>query len=216
MNCCVRTVLPATLATILIATGVSPASAQAPPGGPAATVEVQGGTATFDVGTNVSAISVHGKSTNLRGRAQIRQAGDAIAIGELEATLPVTTITTGMGLRDSHMRKYVFTTGDGQTPDLTFVADSAECAAAAAGRSTCTVSGQLAIRGTPKPFAITLNVSKLGDGYHAAGEGTVKLSAYGIPPPSQLGVTTNDDVKLRLEFTAKPANRAAEGLRDGR
>ena len=31
----------------------------------------------------------------------------------------------------------------------------------------------------------------------------VKLSAYGIERPSQLGVTTTDDVKLHLEFTAK-------------
>ena len=112
------------------------AAAQSVPGqagDKAAIVEVLGGTATFDAGTNISAINVHGKSTNLGGRAQIRQAGDVITIEQMEARLPVKTITTGMGLRDEHMRKYVFTAGDGQTPDLKFTGDRADCASAPGG-----------------------------------------------------------------------------------
>jgi hypothetical protein len=37
------------------------------------------------------------------------------------------------------------------------------------------------------------------------------LSAYGIEKPSQLGVHTEDDVKLRLDFTARPAPVATTG-----
>jgi hypothetical protein len=36
-------------------------------------VEVHGGTVTFDAGTNVSAISVHGKSSALDGHARVHQ-----------------------------------------------------------------------------------------------------------------------------------------------
>jgi len=39
------------------------------------------------------------------------------------------------------------------------------------------------------------------------------LSAYGIPQPSQLGVHTDDEIKLRLEFTARPAPVATTGVR---
>ena len=41
----------------------------------------------------------------------------------------------------------------------------------------------------------------------------MKLSTYGIPPPSQLGVGTDDDIKLRLEFTARPAPVATTGVK---
>jgi polyisoprenoid-binding protein YceI len=187
---------------IAIAQGTS-----AQPGDATAVVEVQGGTATFDAGTNIAAINVHGKSTNLLGRAQIRQTGGAITIERIEATVRVQTLTTGLGLRDEHMRKYVFTTDDGQVPDLTFVGDKADCPPRGGGEPTCNVSGQLAIRGTKRPFAIALKVSRTGDTYRAAGDGTMKLSAYGIARPSQFGVTTPDDVKLHLEFTAMPSAR---------
>jgi polyisoprenoid-binding protein YceI len=111
-----------------------------------------------------------------------------------------------MGLRDEHMRKYIFTTGDGQVPDLRFVADKAVCAKAAARQSTCELSGNLAIRGTSRPFKIMLKVNEDGDTFRAVGDGTVALSAYGIERPSQLGVTTSDDVKLRFDLTAKQAS----------
>ena len=198
-------------------TSAAAQSIHGPVGDKAAVVEVLGGTATFDAGTNISAINVHGKSTNLGGRAQILRAGDAITIEQMEAKLPVKTITTGMGLRDEHMRKYVFTAGDGQTPDLTFTADKADCSSApgGGGESICQVSGQLAIRGTQRPFAITLKVTRSGDAYRAAGDGTVKLSTYSIPQPSQFGVTTTDDVKLHLEFTARPIASQLEARAGG-
>ena len=36
-------------------------------------------------------------------------------------------------------------------------------------------------------------------------DGVVTLSTYGIGQPSQLGVRMRDDVKLHLDFTARPA-----------
>ena len=198
----------AAVATALMTTVDAGAAAQAAPAanaGTPAVVQVLGGTASFEAGTNISAINVHGKSGSLEGRAQVRHSGGVITIERVEATLPVKTITTGMGLRDEHMRKYIFTTEDGRAPDLKYTGEKAECSAAPdrAGESTCTVSGTLAVRGTERPFAITLKVKRAGDGYRASGDGTVKLSTYGIARPSQLGVTTADDVKLHLEFTAK-------------
>jgi polyisoprenoid-binding protein YceI len=178
-------------------------------------VEVREGTATFDADTNVGAITVHGKSTNVRGRAVVRQAGDAIVIEQVEAVLPVKTISTGMDLRDEHMRKYVFTTSGGQVPDVKFVSERTEGSPGSGSESTCQVAGNLTIRDTPRPFSIALKVQKAGDGYRAKGDSVVKLSSYGIERPSQLGVTTADDVKLHLEFTVKPAAPAVAVLKGG-
>lgn len=194
-------------AAIAALAGVSRTAAadrsEAPSSDPAV-VEVSGGTATFEVGTSISAINVHGKSVNLRARATLRRSADALTIEQMEATLPVASITTGIGLRDEHMKKYVFTTADGQVPDVTFSADKAACSAIERGDTVCQVSGSLSIRGTPRPFAIALKIARTGDSYKAAGEGVVKLSTYGIPAPSQLGVSTADEVKLQLAFTARP------------
>lgn len=201
----------AAVASPLAAQPAAQAQAPAPAAAPAAAtpLEVRDGTATFDADTNVGAISVHGKSTNVRGRAVIRQAGEAIVLEQVQATLAVKSISTGMGLRDEHMRKYVFTTTDGQVPDVTFASERSECAAASGGDSTCHVSGTLSIRGTARPFTIALKVQKAGDAFKAKGDSVVKLSAYGIERPSQLGVTTTDDVKLHLEFTARPVASAS-------
>ena len=169
-------------------------------------VEVRGGTATFDAATNIPTISVHGRSNALDAQANVREGPDGLALDAVEATLPVKSLATGMSLRDEHMRKLVFTNPDGSLPDVRFVSREVACSPDAAKRkATCTVSGELAIRGVLRPFTMTLIVSRDGASFRAAGDGVVKLSTYGIEQPSQLGVRTRDDVKLHLDFTARPA-----------
>jgi polyisoprenoid-binding protein YceI len=175
-------------------------------------VEVRGGTASFDVDTNMPALSVHGKSTALEARVRVRQSSDGPVLEQIEAVVPVKTLVTGMGLRDEHMRKYIFTTSDGQTPDVRFVAGKATCSKGTGNLRVCQLAGDLTIRGTARPFAIALKVTEDGGSFHASGDGVVKLSAYGIPQPSQLGVRTSDDVKLKLDFTARPAPVATTGV----
>jgi polyisoprenoid-binding protein YceI len=203
---------PLTLAAVVFTASAELAAAQAPPTQDPIPVEVQG-SATFDVGTNVPALSVHGKSTELQARGRVRRGANGPQLEHLEATMPVKSLNTGMGLRDSHMRKYIFTTPDGQTPDVKFTATRASCTAAGDNLSTCHVTGDLSIRGTVRPFAIAMKVTENDGTYRASGDGIVKLSAYGIPQPSQLGVRTDDEIKLKLEFTARPAPVATSGVK---
>jgi polyisoprenoid-binding protein YceI len=169
-------------------------------------LEVRGGTASFDASTNISAITVHGKSTELVARASVLEGPAGISLDHVEATVPVKSLATGMTVRDEHMRKLIFTNPDGAMPDVTFVSREATCAAQAAkGPAACTVSGDLAIRGILRPFTMTLTVSRDGGGFRAAGDGIVKLSAYGIEQPAQFGVRTRDEVKLHLDFSARPS-----------
>src|SRR5687768_5153610 len=85
------------------------APARAQSGAEPMPVEVSGGTCTFAVGTNVPAVNVHGKSTALHGRVRVRNGPDGPQLEQIDAAVPVESLRTGMGLRDSHMRKYVFT-----------------------------------------------------------------------------------------------------------
>lgn len=197
----------------LVSTTITGNAAAQAPAGASTPVEVRGGTASFDVGTNVPALSVHGKSTALEARGTVRPGADGPQLEQIEATVPVKTLGTGMNLRDEHMRKYVFTTPDGQTPDVKFSGKQAACSKTGANQSTCDVTGDLSIRGTARPFSISLKVTEDHDSYRASGDGVVKLSAYGIPQPSQLGVHTDDEIKLRLDFTARPAPVATTGVK---
>jgi polyisoprenoid-binding protein YceI len=168
----------------------------------ASAVEIKG-SATFESPTTVPVISIHGKSTAVEGRARIRHDGDNLVVEQLEAVLPIRTLSTGLGLRDEHMRKQVFTTPDGALPDVRFVSDRAVCGGTVDTKRLCRLSGELTIRGTARPFTITLDVKNDGAAFRAVGDGVAKLSTYGITAPSQLGVTTLDDVKLHLDFVVK-------------
>jgi len=196
---------------LLLSTGVA-TSARAQNTDSSTPVEVRGGTASFDVDTNVPALSVHGKSNALEGRVRVHGGPNGPVLEQIEAKLPVETLQTGLKLRDEHMRKYIFTTNDGQVPDVRFVAEKATCSKASGNQSTCQVAGDLVIRGTARPFTIALKVTEDKGSYRASGDSVVKLSAYGIDKPSQLGVSTVDEVKLRLDFTAHPAPVATSGV----
>jgi polyisoprenoid-binding protein YceI len=190
----------------MAALGAQAPATKAPDAEQAAPTEVRGGSVTFDVATNVFAISVHGESKALQGKVQVREGAEGLRLEQLEAVVPVDSLNTGMKLRDGHMRKYIFQTPEGQVPDVRFTAEHAECSPARpSGQSTCMVSGALAIRGTPRPFVIELSVTKDHDLFRVRGDGIVRLSTYGIERPSQLGVQTADVVKLHLELSARNA-----------
>jgi polyisoprenoid-binding protein YceI len=176
---------------------------------------VHSGLASFDVGTSIPAIRVHGKSSQVEASARLHAQQSGIVLTEMQAVVPVRTLTTGLGLRDEHMRRYVFATGDGKTPDVRFTGSEAQCAMPSAQGTTCRVEGQLAIRGDARPFTIGLKLTRDGALYRAVGDGVVKLSDYGIPLPSQLGVSTENEVKLHLEFTATPAAARAVATTGG-
>jgi polyisoprenoid-binding protein YceI len=178
-------------------------AAQAPlvaAGAGSTALHVTKGSVTFEVGTNIPALRVHGKSDAIRAnlRAELGQQG--IAISEVDATVTVSSLRTGLALRDDHMRKRVFTDDHGQMPDLRFVGERFACRPAAGGRSACTVEGALDVRGVTKPFAITLSVREDRGVFRVSGSGTVRLSDYGIERPSQLGVTTGNEVTLTLDL----------------
>lgn len=202
-------VVPVLAGTARPAAAQASAAAQATPAGGATIVEVNEGTVTFKVDTNVPAINVHGKSKALAGKAYVRASSSGASVEKLVASVPVESLGTGLGLRDAHMRKHVFTTADGRQPELRFESESARCSAANGHESTCQLAGMLSVRDVARPFAISLNVSEEGDKLRAKGDGQLKLSSFGIERPSNLGVQTADEVTLHLEFTATRSSGTA-------
>ena len=177
-------------------------------------VEISG-TTEFEVPTNMPAVSVKGKSGAAQGRVTVSREPDGILLEHIEASIPIKSLSTGMAVRDEHMRKYVFTAADGRAPDLRFEAGKAECSGRAGSQEfVCQVSGSLSIRDIARPLAIHLKVRQTSGqlSFKAAGEAVVKLSDYEIPQPSQFGVKISNEVKLRLEFTARPRPAESSSL----
>jgi len=105
-----------------------------------ATIAVQGGTATFIAKTNVPAVSIKGKSTAMVAKLTLRRSEAGVELEHIDAGLPVKTLLTGMGMRDEHMHKYIFTAAGGQVPDLHFEGEKATCSSA--GKDiTCQLAG---------------------------------------------------------------------------
>jgi polyisoprenoid-binding protein YceI len=179
-------------------------SAEIPEQGEATSITVNGGSVSFEVTTNVFATIVRGESSALVGGTQLRDGASGLRLEQLEAVVPVTSLRTGIKLRDEHMRKYIFQTEDGELPDVRFSAEKAECTQAVGGGAyICPASGILTIRGTARPFAIELKVTRSGEGFRVSGDGKLTLSTYGIERPSQFGVKTDDEVRIHLELSAR-------------
>lgn len=148
----------------------------------------------FTAATNLSAVTVRGKSTEMVGQASFDPKG---ALAKVDATVSVESLKTGMEMRDHHMRERVFKTADGKYPPLHFASTAVTCAS----QTACQVTGPLEIRGVAKGAVFACTVS---EGNRSADcSATIKLSTYGIERPTQLGVTVVDDVPIHLVVTRK-------------
>jgi len=94
MHHCQQTCAAIAIAALVSTATTGIAAAQAPAGA-STPVEVRGGTASFDVGTNVPALNVHGKSTSLEARGTIRPGANGPQLEQIEATVPVHSETAG-------------------------------------------------------------------------------------------------------------------------
>ena len=197
-----------------VAAGAAPANDATP-----LLLEVSSGTVAFEVATNVPGVEVKGKTNAVTAHIEINSTAEGVLVQRMEALVPVRTLSTGMKLRDEHMQKYVFTTANGQIPDIVFSASEGVCTRTAPSHDlSCRVPGSLEIRGTSHPVEITVAAKeeKGARAFHATGSTTVKLTDFHIEAPSQLGVKTSNEVKVRFDFTAKQKDGTFAALTDGK
>lgn len=153
------------------------------------------GSVEFTAPTKPSMFTIKGTVKKLTGSARLKET----VLEELTLEIPVEEVTTHMGVRDDHMRDQIFKNpADGKYPPVRLQAKSVQCEKSGA-ELHCPLKGELLIRGKAAPFSSSVKIVPNGKSLKAQGQGTVLLSAYGIPQPKRLGVTVQDAIALRFE-----------------
>lgn len=149
----------------------------------------------FHAKVNVGAFDIKGDVNQLDGKAEL----DKNQIKKISMKIPISALTTHIGLRDKHMREKIFTNPKNEAPPILFDSESVECKpkdAKDTQKLNCKVVGSLTIRGVSKPHTLVSEVKTNAKGRPESAEfkSAVKLSAYEIQSPSYMGVKVNDEV----------------------
>ena len=119
--------------------------------------------------------------------------------GNLLLTVPLANLTTGIGLRDRHMRETYLEVQKYPTAVLT-IARSAVRAPQSGEKLSADVPGTLLLHGQTRPVSVHYDASGAGGSSTASGAVHINMNDYGITVPSYLGVTIKPDVNVTASF----------------
>jgi polyisoprenoid-binding protein YceI len=119
--------------------------------------------------------------------------------GNLVIVVPLSNLTTGISLRDQHMRdKYLEVA---KYPDTTLtVARAALKIPAGAEHVEGDAPGTLQLHGQTRPVSVHYLAARDGDAFAASGRFRVNMTDFGVNVPSYLGVTVKPDVDVSASF----------------
>jgi hypothetical protein len=119
--------------------------------------------------------------------------------GTLVVTVPLSSVTTGMSLRDTHMHEKYLESGKYPNAELSvpreglrFPADGLSVEATAAGT--------MSIHGTSRPVSFHYKAQRSGAAYDVQGDVQVNMNDYGIATPSYLGISVKPPVDVAVSF----------------
>ncbi len=125
---------------------------------------------------------------------------DTLEISDVYFEVPLDSIDTGVGLRNSHMRekyleteKYPKATYEGELTGWT--TDEAD-----SNKFLVITEGTISIHGVDKPLSISGYLTKDGDLYHAQYFFSLNIEDFNINKPRFLLVSMDETVRLKLDF----------------
>ena len=143
--------------------------------------------------TGPRGLSIDGKTNDLA----IADDGKKIVF-----TVPLKNLTTGIALRDQHMReKYLQVE---KYPDATLEIARVDLKFPVAGkRADGEVKGTFTAHGVSKPVTVKYKAHREKDGtLGAEGKFKININDHGIDVPNYLGVTVRPDMDLQVKFSA--------------
>lgn len=138
------------------------------------------------------------------GALDIEGKGAVLALADdgttLTFTVPWDSITTGIDLRDDHMKnKYLQVS---QFPTVSLAVPKAEVKLPADGSAatTGTVTGQFTAHGVTRPVQVNYTINLTKAGYRVVARFNYNVSEHGIEVPSYLGVTVSAAQRAEVVF----------------
>jgi polyisoprenoid-binding protein YceI len=121
--------------------------------------------------------------------------------GSLVVTVPLANVTTGIGLRDKHMKEKYLEIAKYPNAVLT-VAQSALKVPGSGEQIEADVPGTLQLHGQTRAVSVHYEAKGVGPGLVTRGRFHVNMNDFGIEVPSYLGVTVKPDVDVSASFRA--------------
>jgi polyisoprenoid-binding protein YceI len=117
----------------------------------------------------------------------------------IEVKVPLANLTTGISLRDSHMRdKYLEV---GKYPDARLTIDRASLRFPAdGGDADATGIGALTLHGQVQQVGFHYRLSRRGQKTTVTGDLQLNMNKFGIASPSYLGLSVKPDVAVSVQF----------------
>jgi polyisoprenoid-binding protein YceI len=115
------------------------------------------------------------------------------------------TLETGIRLRDNHLKNKYLEVEKG--PEFSHARLSDVRLDRLHGRTT--FQGVLTLHGQTRPVSGTADIRPEGDGYRLTASFPVRVSEFGIPEPSYLGVGVKDEIVVRVRMHAAPTSEVA-------
>jgi polyisoprenoid-binding protein YceI len=126
---------------------------------------------------------------------------DKLVGSEVYFEVDLNSVSTGIGLRDRHMRedylhtdKYKLTSFKGKIATANKVSDT---------EYDFTANGKKFIHGVTKDITIKGNIFKNGNGYKVKANWAIKLPDYNIEVPKFMFLRINEEIKLEVDFNLK-------------
>jgi polyisoprenoid-binding protein YceI len=119
--------------------------------------------------------------------------------GNLVISVPLGNLSTGIGLRDKHMKEKYLEVGKYPNAVLT-VARAALKIPAGGGQVESDVPGQLQLHGQTKTVTVHYQSKGEGAGLPTHGKFRINMNDFGIQVPTYLGVTVKPEVEVNAAF----------------
>jgi polyisoprenoid-binding protein YceI len=119
--------------------------------------------------------------------------------GNVILTVPLANLTTGIGLRDKHMKEKYLEVPKFPAAILTVARGSLKVPAGGEAVET-DVPGTLQLHGQTKPVSVHYDAKADAAGFAAHGKFHINMNDFGIQVPTYLGVTVKPDVDVTASF----------------
>jgi polyisoprenoid-binding protein YceI len=131
-----------------------------------------------------------------------------------ELSVDLSTLDTGIELRNTHLRETYLEIGKGaEFASAVLSAVRLDKAGTSAFRGQTPFAGTLLLHGVRRPVAGQAEIRPEGNDVRVVASFPLRIDDYGIAPPRYLGVGVKNEVQVKISLQVTPAPAAAETAR---